>query len=788
MAGAGVLSLREAARRAVTSPADRRPAAGAPRPAPARKRGGRQAERWATRAVVVAAAVAGAFVAVAPTGNRVADRLLAAGFVGLVAAAGSSARRWTWFVAAGAALALADGRPAQVCGLVALVLALASTGPIRPHPAVGAAVGGLSALALLRAADLGFSGSSALATAAAVAPVLASGYRHASRRTRSRARTGALVAGGALAVVVVAFGVAAVTARSAVERGIDRLDAGLAAARRGDDDRAAAQLTAAATDLGRAEDRLGAWWAAPARVVPGLGPNARALHTMAGAAADVAGAGGGAARDADLDALTVRGGQLDLARVSAVGPPLDRVRGALAAADHDAAAADAPWLVDPVARRLDRVRAELAGARPDADLAAETVAVLPSMLGADGPSRWLVAFVTPVEGRGRTGFMGNFAELTATDGKVDMTRFGRAGELESGGTRGADRTLDGPADYLERWGRFRPAATWRNITMSPDFPSVGQVMTQLYPQSGGRKVDGVIAVDPVGLAALMRFTGPIEVPGVGHPLDATNAARYLLRDQYLAAGSNQARIDSLEDLSRATFRRLTTGDLPGPRKLADVLGPIVRGGHLHVYAADPAQQRVVARVGLAGALPPVRGDAFGVVTNNAGGNKADLFLHRDLTYRATWDPASGDVFATATVTLANSAPASGLPGNVIGSSLPARTAPPPGTNRTYLSIYSPWILDGAAIDGKAADIERQREAGRYAYSTFLDVPPGGSRTVTLRLRGQVHDPAAYRLDVTTEPLTRPDTLHLAVDVAGGRHVSATRTLDHELTTTVVRSD
>src|SRR5262249_57926355 len=120
-----------------------------------------------------------------------------------------------------------------------------------------------------------------------------------------------------------------------------------------------------------------------------------------------------------------------------------------------------PWRVAPVADGVDGVRAEVAGARPDADRAADAVRVLPAIFGADRPTHWLVAFVTPAEGRGRTGFMGNFAELTASGGKVDMTRFGRAAELEAGGTPGPARQITGPTDSPGRLGKVQPPAPSR---------------------------------------------------------------------------------------------------------------------------------------------------------------------------------------------------------------------------------------------------------------------------------------------------------------------------------------
>jgi Protein of unknown function (DUF4012) len=766
VAGAGTVSAR--------ARADVSPAGGRRRSAPGlrwtRRWTRRQRERWAVRAVLAGAAVAGALAGVHPTGDRTADRVLTAGWIAVVAAAASTGRRWTWFVLAGVALVAAGDRVAVGCAVAALALALVSSRPVRPHPAVGAAVGGLGAFALLHAANPAGHGSSAVVAALGAAPVLVSGYRNAARRTRRRARWGVAAAVATIVVVGAAYGAAALAARADAERGIDRLEAGLAAARDGDDAAAATHLAAAADAFAAAERDLGGPLAVPAQVLPVVGQNARAAESMAAAAADVAGQGATAATEADVDTLTVQGGRLDLARVAALGGPLDDVAVALDGAADRLDGDDTDWLVPPVADRLDDVRAELATARPDVDLAADATRLVPAMFGGERPTRWFVAFVTPVEARGRTGFLGNYAELTATGGDVEMTRFGRASELESGGTPAAQRTISGPDDYLARWGRFEPQATWRNVTMSPDFPSIGQVIAELYPQSGGQPVDGVIAVDPVGLAALLRLTGPIEVPDVPVPLTADNAAGFLLRDQYLAFAENEDRIDALESIARTTFDRLTTGDLPGPRAIGDSLSAAVAGGHLHAYAADPAQQALFEDLGVDGALPdPDTGDYIGVVANNAVGNKIDLFLARRLTYDVDWDPDTGRVDATATVVLTNGAPAGGLPRIVIGSPIRGEDAPPIGTNRTHLSIYSPWDAETVRLDGEPVAVERQREGERNAYSLFIDVPPdGGTRTIELRLSGRIARPREYDLVVGTQPLVTADQLHLSVRAADGQ--------------------
>jgi hypothetical protein len=270
-----------------------------------------------------------------------------------------------------------------------------------------------------------------------------------------------------------------------------------------------------------------------------------------------------------------------------------------------------------------------------------------------------------------------------------------------------------------------------------------------------------------------------------------------LFDQYVDLPQTGARIDVLETLARTTFDRLTSGDLPGPRQIADALAPAVEDGHIQLYSVDSAQQHLFTELGADGALPPIDGDFLAVTNNNATGNKVDLFLSRDIEYHASWDATSGAVAATVKVTLVNDAPRSGLPDYIIGNALGAAAADlPKGTNRTQLSVYSPLMLEGADVDGRSVELTPEVERDRYAYSLFLDVPPGGVRTVTLKMRGRIamHD-GHYRLDVAGQPLATPDRLRITVESAAGGPLQAVppmevdgataraeiRLLEHEMT-------
>ena len=721
----------------------------------------------APAAVGAVAAIAAVVVADPhPTGVDLIDVVLTVGLVLTVCLAAARARRWTWLVVAGTAATVATGMPAVPLAIAGLAIALAVAVMNRPAPVVGSVVAGCAVVALLSGSRVTGTAASAFVTTAAILPVLVSGYQHGRRIERRWARRGALAAGLVVAIGVTGAALATAGARPSLERAIRQLQTALDTANEGEPEVAAAQFREAARSFEAAEGRLSTWLAEPARAVPVLAQNLDALDALSEQAAELARVAADGATEADSDALRVRDGRLDLAALAALEDPLARVAVVLDDSDARIEAIDSPWLVPPVDRRVERLRDEVDDAEPDAQLALDAVRAGPDLLGGTSPRRYLMLFTTPVEARGRFGFPGNFAELTLTDGKLDMTRFGRVSELEQGLTATsvapAERRLTGPADYLARYSRFRPAATWRNITVSPDLGAIAEVAGQLYPQSGGTPIDGVLVMDPAALAELMVDTGPVAVPGLAEPVGAENAEQFLLRDQYLSLPDTPERIDALETIARTSFERLTTGALPGPRALADRYGPLAAAGHLAFTSLDPQEADLLDRLGIGGRVEPLeRDDGLFVTSINASGNKIDLFLERTLSYDASWDPRTGTVAATATVTLRNTAPPTGLPdyliGNAVGQTSLDGSDLPPGTNRTYLSLYSPLTLESATLDGQPISMQSEQELDRFVHSTFVTLAPGQSTTIEVKLIGRVR----ARLVLCADPRTKPSHRHRA---------------------------
>jgi hypothetical protein len=723
-------------------------------------------------AVVGVALLAGVTSEAAPTGMDGADFVWRAALAGLAAYLAGTARRWTWFVPAGAAAAVGGNGVALACAAAAIAIGMWSVLSETRSRARGALVGGLGCVALLQADPLAFHGFTAIVTCVALVPLSVSGYRNAGRRAQAHLRKIALVVAAVVGLMIAGVVLGLVSVTRDLTQGARLIDDGLVAARDADEDLAGERLQQAARHLTSADATLTSWFVSPARVLPIVGPNLDAVESLAAETGNVAEVTAAAANVADVDQLRFVDGRLDPQAIAAMQAPLQSTVEALDGLQLTLDGADSPWLVAPMAERLDRLHTELDDAMPDAELALSTVRVAPNLLGASGPRRYLVLFTTPVEARGRSGFPGNFAELLVDNGKLSMPRFGRISELEQGGTPGPQRQLSQPPDYVARYRRFDIATTWRNLTMGADFPSVAMAIRDLYPQSGGQPIHGVMAIDPVGLAALLRYTGPVEIAGYPEPLTQDNAARFLELDQYTQFTDVSERIDVLETVARTTFDRLTLADLPSPSALSEELDPVGDGGHIQFVPYDPAEFLFFQTYGLSGALGEVRPgrDSLAVTSSNAGGSKIDLFLERQLRYDVQWNPADGSARGTITATLRNTAPASGLPDYVIGNTIGL----PRGTNKSFVSIYTLYELTGARVNGQPAPVQSEREAQHNVYSTFVTIPPGETATVEVDVTGIMLDAHRYRVDMSEQPLVMPEQAEVTITVAGDRNLDASR--------------
>jgi len=711
-----------------------------------------------------AAAVIAAFAPGASTGIAIWDATLRMAFAFGVTVACSQARRWTWMVMAGLAAGASRDLVAVAMAWTALVLSFLSAVIDIRKRRIGAIIGALAVNALLRLEPLGFHGMTLLLGAIAVVPALVSAYQAQRRSNRRRILIGTGCVAGFAIVAIGALGAVGFVGAKHVGAATDAAEKGLDFAKQGEQDESAEQFIEARQEFVEAEGLLKGWFVQPSRLVPIVAYQTDALGRMASIGRDLAGTAEQVTATADYRRISVVDGRIDVAEISEWSKPLGNVEAALTRADSRGGDIQTDWLVPPIRDRYADLDTQVTDAIDEVSVAREAVTVAPDLLGSNGVRRYFIAFTTPAESRGLGGFVGNWAILEANNGKLDLTETGRSSDLAPQAGE-APRVLRASADYTTRYGSLSPETQLRDVTVSPDFPSVAQVISGTYPQSvNGTKVDGVLAVDPYALAAMLQITGPVKVEGLDFELTSENAADYLLREQYLAFGAtelNDERRDVLKAASEATFDAFISQRSFRPSQLASVLGPVVAERRLVGYAAQPVEEKLIKRIGLDGSFPVAGpGDFMTLVTQNGGNNKMDIYLHRSISYDAQVDPETGKLTATATITLRNDAPSTGLPRYVIGNR--ASSGQPDGVNWLWFNFYTPHLLTSATFDGKPLSVGEQTEFGQRVYQTYLAVPSGGEAVIVLQLDGSIDPSSTYQLDWFQQPTVNTDKVDVTV--------------------------
>jgi UDP-N-acetylmuramyl pentapeptide phosphotransferase/UDP-N-acetylglucosamine-1-phosphate transferase len=587
----------------------------------------------------------------------------------------------------------------------------------------------------------------------------------------------------AIAAVVLPVAFVAPDAADLMEQGREAASRGLSAARDGDAILASGSFRRAALTFERAGDKLDSPWTSGGLAVPGLASNMRAARELAHIGTALARAGEEVTTAVKPEALEIIGGRVPLDEVRRITPKFEAGSHALSQALAKVRALDDPYLISPVRDAIDKLTSQLAHADGEARRGVAAAKLGPAILGGEGTRQYLLVVQNNAESRATGGFVGSFGLMTAQDGKVSIGELQRTAVWNEALARAGQPGGNAPPDYRARYEQFGPSRTLQNVNLSPDFPSVAQMLMSLTTDVGLGPVDGVMAVDPFGLAALLELTGPVDVAGWPTPIDASNAVDVTLSEAYAFFERTPERAEFLGDVAQVVVDEATTGGLGRPAQVARVLGGAAHEGHLILSFARPAEQQLAVELGVAGRVAPVRSDAVAVTTSNSGANKIDFYLQRNVNYRVRLDPVAGGRRAYAsgrlTVELNNQAPDQGLPRIVIGPYLPELYQA--GENRAYLSMYSPLALQAGMLDGGSLSVTTGRERGRNVYSFVANVPARSTKILSADFAGAVRLERGgwYDLDVGHQPTVNPDRLRVSVEVPEGWRIAEAPGLHRE---------
>lgn len=573
---------------------------------------------------------------------------------------------------------------------------------------------------------------------------------------RRRRRIGfAMIAAGALLILGgLWIGVTAVMARSQLNQ--VRTDAHTLGSELSASNWAAAKVTAA--DLAVSAHRANQLTSGPAwALVAALPSGGEPLKTIRGitAGADTIGA------DAlpqllsatqRLNPRTLRGpnGQIDLARVAAVAPVINSASAVVAQTTQIMSRLPGhTWLSSIDSSYTDALAqvTALDNGLASADLA---VHVLPTMLGQDGPKYYFLAFQNEAESRGTGGLPGAFAIIEADHGKLAFVK------MESDRTlNGVSASVDfGPA-YDHLYAAAGPTSLYGDGNLSPNFPYAAQIWASMWKNYSGQKVNGVIAVDPTALSYLLDVTGPATLPDKSQISGAnavalTQATSYAEFPGTSEADTAQRRAYLLEIATAASKQILSARGEPTALVLAASKAAGER--RILIWSADPAIEAKLAPTTLAGVIPITTAPYVGMSIVNSGGNKLDYYLDRSITWQAA---GCGVTRATTvSITLTNSAPATGLSPYVTGRSDTHSYPVKIGDNRLEVSYFATQgaVLHSVSVAGKPGKGVTGVERGHPVYTIDVELPRGTSRTIVLHLSEPATPGAPIVLD---QPLVRP---------------------------------
>ncbi|UJP41119.1 DUF4012 domain-containing protein [Cellulomonas palmilytica] len=440
------------------------------------------------------------------------------------------------------------------------------------------------------------------------------------------------------------------------------------------------------------------------------------------------------AGDFSTDALTPQDGRVDVASLTAMAPAVAQAYGAVDAAVAQLDAVDTDALVPQLADRLVPAREQLAELRDRLETADTALAIVPPLLGADGPRSYLVLVLNPAELRSAGGIVGSVLEVRTDAGVITV------GAQQPARTMGRPDQPAVPLDPAERalLGDV-PARYMQAVTATPDFARTAELASALWERETGRQVDGVLTVDPVVLARLLDVIGPTTTPD-GTRLTSDDAVETLLSGAYArypdATDSDTFFAQVAQSVVSATF----AGGYSG-KELVDAVGDVVGEGRVSVWTADDDVRERLRDVGLVhDFLADDAADVTaGVFLNDTTVSKMDYYLDTELTADDLTCSADG-ASAWLHLTLTSTAPAdaaTSLPHYVTGGGV---NGTPAGSFTTQVLLYSPRggtlgeirvARDGGEPQSVGPGL--QDHEGRQAGALAVRLAPGETATVDVHV-------------------------------------------------------
>lgn len=484
-----------------------------------------------------------------------------------------------------------------------------------------------------------------------------------------------------------------------------------------------------------------------------------ATHSIREAAGDLAAIAGS---EQSLAGAIYADGRVDFSGTERIGEIVQSLQFDVARMTHEATQLG-PASTRVMSKAQNKLMKTLTAGRTSLERAATVLRMVPSLAGGDGERRYFLAFQSPSEARGSGGLIGVYAILAADNGRIELDHIGAVQELNAL----LKRDVSAPDWYEDLYGRLQALEEMRHANLGLHFPTVADVLLQMYEQATGEALDGVMTFDPIVLEQMTRATGPLRGPGWDVKVGPKNARRVLLHDSYLEFGQYRSKAQNrfLTGVIDDLLGRLNGGRVDAVA-MARALATSAKWQHLKIYATDPALQAELRSLGISGDPTAAEGHVQAAFHNNFTGSKVDYFLHREL-HTNIEIASDGIATVTSRLRLTNEAPTS--PSSLLIR--PIRRRFSNGHNRMTLSFALPRGARSIRYlkSGSPRTPLRGNENGLPVVWDVVDVPAGEEIDVEVsyQIPDAISEEGTFVFTLWPQALVRPDDFTVTVSSSGG---------------------
>lgn len=253
-------------------------------------------------------------------------------------------------------------------------------------------------------------------------------------------------------------------------------------------------------------------------------------------------------------------------------------------------------------------------------------------LGSQQDKRYLLIFQNNTEARATGGFMGSFALVDFSNGKIKNLEVPQGGTYDTEGGLRVLITAPKPLWLVNPLWHLWDCNWW------PDWPTSAKKIMWFYEKSDGPTVDGVISFTPDVIIDLLEILGPIDMTEkYGVIITAEN---FLAETQTIVETDPDATEQEktapkaiIGDLLDRIIAELSTKlDRERLIKLIKLLEDNLDEKHVLLYFADQDLEEKVTELGWAGQVKQTSQDYLMVVNTNIAGAKSDKEIEQRIFY------------------------------------------------------------------------------------------------------------------------------------------------------------